>query len=103
MVNKTDNLEMINGKKICWNHRKGKCRFGHNCKYAHDTELQKPKEQLQLERQIEQTVLCQSQMLPETSINDIKQMQGIEKRKRPGLSRGLVPNKKVMKNYFNNK
>jgi hypothetical protein len=29
---------MINGKKICWNNRKGRCRFGHNCKFAHDTD-----------------------------------------------------------------
>lgn len=118
MVNKTDNLEMINGKKVCWNHRKGKCHFGHNCKYAHDTELQKSIDVLQREKQIGQTILCQKQ---ETSINDIKQMQGnkdakkmegindikqmqsIVKRKRPGLTKGLVPSKKVMKTYFTNK
>ncbi|CAG7816324.1 unnamed protein product [Allacma fusca] len=32
--------EMINGKKICWNYRKGKCRFGHNCTFAHDSDIQ---------------------------------------------------------------
>ena len=32
--------EMINGKKICWNYRKGRCRFGHNCTFAHDSDIQ---------------------------------------------------------------
>lgn len=31
--------DKINGKKICWNFRKGKCRFGHNCQYAHDSDI----------------------------------------------------------------
>ncbi|GAB6030128.1 hypothetical protein CHUAL_005807 [Chamberlinius hualienensis] len=29
----------INGKQVCWNYRKGRCRFGHNCKFAHDSDL----------------------------------------------------------------
>lgn len=29
---------MVNGKKICWSHRKGRCRFGHNCKFAHTSD-----------------------------------------------------------------
>ena len=33
-------VKIVNGKKICWNYRKNKCRFGHNCKYAHDSDLQ---------------------------------------------------------------
>uniref|UniRef100_A0A0K8TMF0 C3H1-type domain-containing protein n=1 Tax=Tabanus bromius TaxID=304241 RepID=A0A0K8TMF0_TABBR len=28
-----------NGKKICWNFQKGRCRFGSNCTFAHDSDL----------------------------------------------------------------
>lgn len=28
-----------NGRKICWNNRKGRCRFGSKCKYAHDSDV----------------------------------------------------------------
>ena len=31
--------EMGSGRKVCWNFRKGKCRFGHKCRYAHDSDL----------------------------------------------------------------
>lgn len=47
-----DNTQMINGKKICWNYRKGRCRFGHNCKYAHDSDIQKTTEELEVEKQV---------------------------------------------------
>ena len=35
----TDLPAEVGGKKICWNFRKGKCRFGHKCKYSHGTEI----------------------------------------------------------------
>lgn len=42
---KIEDVREINGRKICWNYRKGRCRFGSNCIYAHDSELlQKNKE-----------------------------------------------------------
>lgn len=52
----------INGKRICWNYRKGRCRFGHNCKYAHDSDLQKSQAQLHAERDRARacSVVCQS-------------------------------------------
>ncbi|GJQ75803.1 hypothetical protein Trydic_g17873 [Trypoxylus dichotomus] len=106
MVNANDNREFLNGKRICWNYRKGRCRFGHNCKYAHDSDLQKTKEQLEAENQLQETVLCQSQPLAqptEHEINQIVQENVAQKRKRPGLSQGLVPGKKVMKSYFKQK
>ncbi|XP_044271645.1 uncharacterized protein LOC123015777 [Tribolium madens] len=110
MVDAKDNVVVINGKKICWNYRKGRCRFGHNCKYAHDSDLQKSKEQLQSEKQMQQTVVCQNQNLPEPSPQDLEKIkqeavtQNAQKRKkRPGLTQGLVPGKRIMKNYVNKK
>lgn len=46
-----DGTQMINGKKICWNYRKGRCRFGHNCKYAHDSDIQKTQEEIDGEKE----------------------------------------------------
>lgn len=39
MVESEDHLVQKNGRKICWNNRKGRCRFGNKCKYAHDSDL----------------------------------------------------------------
>ncbi|KAI4460771.1 hypothetical protein MML48_5g00012919 [Holotrichia oblita] len=74
MVNANDNSQFLNGKKICWNYRKGRCRFGHNCKYAHDSDLQKSKEQLDAENQLQETVLCQSQPLAQPTVHEINQI-----------------------------
>lgn len=106
MVNTKDNVQTINGKKICWNYRKGKCRFGHNCVFAHDSDLQKTKEQLESENRVQQTVICQNQSLAQPTEQEMTQIReegmgtSSQKRKRPGLSQGLVPGKKVIKNYL---
>lgn len=39
MVDSENHLLQKNGRKICWNNRKGRCRFGNKCKYAHDSDL----------------------------------------------------------------
>lgn len=39
MVPAKHHLTKFNGKKICWMNRKGRCRFGNKCKFAHDSEL----------------------------------------------------------------
>lgn len=40
LVPSFDQLTTLNGKQICWLYKKGKCRFGNKCKYAHDHEIQ---------------------------------------------------------------
>ncbi|XP_066253011.1 uncharacterized protein [Euwallacea similis] len=113
------NVGIINGKKICWNYRKGRCRFGHNCKYAHDSDIQKSQQQLNAELEVAKarSVVCQSGSLNSSLMSQkfsLEQANPCEdsaqvpeatktKRKRPGLSQGLVPGKKVMKQYLNNK
>ncbi|KAL0893650.1 hypothetical protein ABMA27_013810 [Loxostege sticticalis] len=111
MVPGKDNTIMINGKKICWNYRKGKCRFGHNCKYAHDSDIQKTSEELEAEKQKLKSVVCEgagtmtSQPPPQleavSPTDDAVWEGGADKKKlkRPGLSQGLVPGKKVLKMY----
>merc|ERR1712020_162401 len=34
-----DQTTKIGDKKICWNFRKGRCRFGHKCTFAHDSDV----------------------------------------------------------------
>ncbi|CAG9585730.1 unnamed protein product [Danaus chrysippus] len=112
MVSGKDNTQMINGKKICWNYRKGKCRFGHNCKYAHDSDIQKSAEELEAEKQNLKTVVCEGagtmssapppQVVLEASLaTDDESWEGksCKKKKRPGLTQGLIPGQKVMKLY----
>ncbi|KAG5879906.1 hypothetical protein JTB14_018449 [Gonioctena quinquepunctata] len=114
MVDTKDNIIVINGKKICWNYRKGRCRFGHNCKFAHDSDIQKSKDQLETEKSValQNSVVCtsnqtgfSSQILESTGadveMNDEDTTQN-KKRKRPGLTQGLVPGKRVMKQYLKN-
>lgn len=87
-------VKTVNGKKICWNYRKNKCRFGHNCKYAHDSDLQTdPSTIATNETNVKQIDASKVSSL----IEDENQM--VKGKKRPGLSQNLVPSKKVIKNY----
>ncbi|XP_049867289.1 uncharacterized protein LOC126367686 [Pectinophora gossypiella] len=116
MVPGKDETLMINGKKICWNYRKGRCRFGHNCKYAHDSDIQKTTDELDAEKQKLNTVVCegsgtmtsapppQAPLDPKLPTDDELWEGGPErKKKRPGLSQGLVPGKKVLQMYQDQK
>lgn len=100
MVSTQNSVKIINGKKICWNYRKGKCRFGHNCIYAHDSDVQKSKEQLELESKRNEIPLYQNQHSVEPNVNVIlSQNAPVNQKKRPGLTQGLIPGKKIMKTY----
>lgn len=104
--NPKDVLE-INGKKICWNYRKGRCKFGHNCKYAHDSDIIQQSDQLQESKEDEAS--AESSSLSGWSYGElanyvIESESNIEesdtkKKRRPGLSKGLIPSRKVMKIY----
>ncbi|CAG9863846.1 unnamed protein product [Phyllotreta striolata] len=115
MVNIKDTV-VINGRKICWNYRKGKCRFGHNCKYAHDSDIQKTEQQIQEEKKA--ALNCPNAVISKNSQSGVMSSKCFvnddecsdegtgavkQKRKRPGLTQGLIPGKKVMKQYKNQK
>ncbi|MCL4130541.1 UNVERIFIED_CONTAM: hypothetical protein GTU68_034722, partial [Idotea baltica] len=97
-TNPKDVLE-INGKKICWNYRKGRCKFGHKCKYAHDSDLIG-------------TGSAQNKSSQNSTLNDTYDMpedimiqsetEELRKRK-PGLAEGLIPNKRSRKMYKDTK
>jgi len=39
MSQKDQTGRTIDGKKVCWMFRKGRCRNGHKCKFAHDNDI----------------------------------------------------------------
>ena len=90
---KLEDIKEINGRKICWNYRKGKCRFGSNCTFAHDCEL--------LAKKLPPPVDLSSCVIasPEFADNNQPISSNTNKNKRPGLSQGIVPGKKVLKRY----
>ncbi|XP_076286767.1 uncharacterized protein LOC143212175 [Lasioglossum baleicum] len=99
-----DDTKMINGRKICWNYRKGRCRFGHNCTFAHDSDLHRTAAELEAIRAPQETIICQTQYNGQILLNDDDEIdqennQMNKRKKRPGLSQSLVPSKKVLKMY----
>ncbi|KAI9564807.1 hypothetical protein GHT06_008548 [Daphnia sinensis] len=63
---KLDDIKEINGRKICWNYRKGRCRFGSDCVFAHDSELLQKKQ-----KQVDslQNSICSPDFGDSTGIN----------------------------------
>lgn len=82
MVPAKNNLTKVNGKNICWMNRKGHCRFGNKCKFAHDSELFN-------DPNLSNVAIEENARKNSNNVN--------KKRKRPGLSQNLIPGKKVLK------
>lgn len=111
MTTKQEELKTIDGRKVCWNFRKGRCRFGHKCTFAHDSDVKttttttKDPTPVENVAQSAATKALASVKEPVMSYDEGavitgEDSQGIGKRKkRPGLSDGLVPGKKAMKFY----
>lgn len=99
-----DDTKMINGRKICWNYRKGRCRFGHNCTFAHDSDIHRTAAELEALRAPQETLICQTHYNGQIMMNDENDVdqennQMHKRKKRPGLSQSLLPSKKVFKLY----
>ncbi|XP_030387828.1 uncharacterized protein LOC115634310 [Scaptodrosophila lebanonensis] len=95
MVNSDTHLQLKNGKKICWNYRKGRCRFGTSCQYAHDSDLSTTETATnEASLDVSKSILTASPTTTATSGSVV-----LSKRKRPGLSDGIEPSKRVMKSY----
>lgn len=87
MVSNDDHLKLKNGRKICWNFRKGRCRFGTSCQYAHDSDLSVDA--------ITATAADVETAAPSFTAHSNKN----NKRKRPGLCDAIEPGKRVLKAY----
>jgi len=110
MTQKQEAGRTINGKKVCWNFRKGRCRHGHKCSFAHDSDvktsvvesLYTPKydEGAQVSCDKVDTMTVQPLQMNRSMREEEDEGQKVRK-KRPGLSEGLMPSKKAMQ--FHNK
>lgn len=87
---------MKNGKKICWNYRKGRCRFGSACNYAHDSDIVAPTTP---QFPSESTTSVVVENIEEQPMQTMPEAKKTVRKKRPGLSNTLVPNKRVIKMY----
>jgi len=118
MTSKQEDQRTISGKKICWNFRKGRCRFGSKCTFAHDNdvgvtaaaavasnglggEAAGSSEQQQAGVLSPPPPVVQLGVQPPDLEPDPSAVISHNKRKRPGLSDGLTPGKKAIK--FHNK
>lgn len=89
-------------RKVCWSYRKGRCRFGSKCSFAHDSDLILKKElHGGIPEEAGEDAAAGSSV--ETTNFSRKQGTNVNKKKRPGLSRELVPPKKVLKMYHREK
>ncbi|XP_052861597.1 uncharacterized protein LOC128268517 isoform X2 [Anopheles cruzii] len=84
-------------RKVCWSYKKGRCRFGSKCNFAHDSDLILRKELPSSEHEPEEGPSTTEVSLVPT------QQTTPNKKKRPGLSRELVPPRKVLKMYHREK
>ena len=115
VTNRQEAANTFNGKKVCLNFRKGRCRHGHRCKFAHDNDVRKEvsdslysakyDEAAQISHEkVETDTRPLLQVAPTTEVVEDLEQEGVissGKKKRPGLSDKLVPSKKAMK--FHNK
>jgi len=106
MTAKQEDQRTLRGKKICWNFRKGRCRFGSKCTFAHDNDVALPKEEEEAEsgQQVSTPGVIQLGTQPATesdpdpaTLDNSSAVISHNKRKRPGLSDGLTPSKKASK------
>jgi len=106
MTKRQEEMKMIDGKKVCWMYRKGRCRQGSRCQFAHDTDVKTDKVRevkYDAESQISNDKSAKGAAPPikvqtmneETSLIQ-EEEESVVRKKRPGLSQGLVPSKKAM-------
>uniref|UniRef100_A0A182WLL6 C3H1-type domain-containing protein n=1 Tax=Anopheles minimus TaxID=112268 RepID=A0A182WLL6_9DIPT len=89
-------------RKVCWSYKKGRCRFGSKCNFAHDSDLILRKE-LPTEAGSENEQDAGANTADESVTVTVKKPYPPDRKKRPGLSRDLVPPKKVLKMYHKEK
>lgn len=119
VTNRQEAANTFNGKKVCYNFRKGRCRHGHRCKFAHDNDVRKEVSDSLYSAKYDEAAQISSEkaetdtrphlnLAPTTE--DVSLLSDLDpesavissgKKKRPGLSDKLVPSKKAMK--FHNK
>uniref|UniRef100_A0A2M3ZJL7 C3H1-type domain-containing protein n=1 Tax=Anopheles braziliensis TaxID=58242 RepID=A0A2M3ZJL7_9DIPT len=90
-------------RKVCWSYKKGRCRFGSKCNFAHDSDLI-------LRKELTGGAAGGEADPEETAPGTDPELGAIAevpptptKKKRPGLARELVPPRKVLRMYHREK
>uniref|UniRef100_A0A0A9WIB6 Pharynx and intestine in excess protein 1 n=1 Tax=Lygus hesperus TaxID=30085 RepID=A0A0A9WIB6_LYGHE len=90
-------------KKICWMFKKGNCRFGKKCKFLHDdtstAAVTTPAGGTTDSKDTTNYVQNQEALGDDPDERGSDDDEPLKKKKRPGLTRGLIPGKKVMAMY----
>lgn len=110
MTQRQEELKVIDGKKVCWMYRKGRCRNGSKCKFGHDSDVKA--ENLPVRETEEIKYDADSQISSDKSHRGAVQPLMMQRepsppvqqheeevrmrKKRPGLSENVVPSKKAM-------
>jgi len=103
MTQRQEELKMIDGKKVCWMYRKGRCRQGAQCKFAHDNDVKTNRAIQEVKYDADSQISsekCHHGAVEQIKLNPIHSAEDEEvvmRKKRPGLSQGIVPSKKAMK------
>merc|ERR1719225_2305100 len=85
-------------EKVCFNFRKGRCRFGSKCTYAHDSDVKQKPTTNEEPLSKKEAFLNTAPSTEEHEDNPDAVIENNKKpKKRPGLSQGLTPSKKAMK------
>ncbi|KAB7498464.1 hypothetical protein Anas_02845 [Armadillidium nasatum] len=99
LTNNPKDVVEINGKKICWNYRKGRCKFGHKCKYAHDSDLVGINTNANgITNKTDKNLMSSATYVPTGGFSNDETPQKNRKHK-PGLSESLIPNKRSRQMY----
>lgn len=96
MTTKNEEKRTIDGKKVCWNFRKGRCRFGSKCTFAHDNDVPSKKSH-ETPDQIVMPNQPSRGSEPGPADEGVVIENNKRPKKRPGLSNSIVPGKKAMK------
>lgn len=106
MTKRQEEMRMIDGKKVCWMYRKGRCRQGSKCQFAHDTDVKTDRireVKYDADSQISKEKNSKGAAQPirlnpaDREESPPKDEEVVARKKRPGLSQGIVPSKKAMK------
>ncbi|XP_078521464.1 uncharacterized protein LOC144787131 [Lissotriton helveticus] len=92
----------IGGRKICLAYRKdGRCRFGSNCKFAHDSDLLVAANAVIPGMHSEEAPALTStkEWAGEEGIVVFEDVQPQQGKRKPGLSQTLIPPKRALKHY----
>ena len=90
------NKNAVKVNKICWMFKKGKCSYGKKCRFSHSNVNSETQSK---ESEEDYHISGEENLHTEDSDEEKKK----KRKKRPGLTRGLIPSKKVLKLYKKHK